>query len=282
MSEKIAINLGKVQETLLLPLWGRAVESRKAKPSLVDPKAVEIIENIDYDFSMMARNINPITQLAWVARSLHIDRAIQEFIRAHPRATIVNIGCGLDTTFERIGDGDIRFYDLDLPDVIQLRRHFFQDNERRTTLSGSFLEPGWMDRIERNDALLFVAAGVLYYFEEEQVKAFLVSLADRFNTCEIFFDAASPLGVRVANRKVIQDGGMDESAILKWGISSGMVIERWDSRITLLREFPMFKGFKKGYPPGVQYGLWMSDRLRIMSMVHLGVDLERRDARSKR
>ena len=87
-----AIELGGVQKTLLLPLWGRAVETRKAHPLLVDETAVKIIGTIDYDFSIMARNISAITQLAWIARSLHTDRALREFLQRHPHATVVNLG----------------------------------------------------------------------------------------------------------------------------------------------------------------------------------------------
>ena len=125
MVKKIKVELEKVQETLLLPLWGRAVESQKKVPGLVDRKAVEIINKIDYDFTLIAKNISWISQFSWVARSLHIDKIILEFIKNNPKATIVNIGCGLDTTFERIDNGQILFYDLDLPDVINLRKIFF-------------------------------------------------------------------------------------------------------------------------------------------------------------
>ena len=112
MESKIKIDLDNVQETLLLPLWGRATESQKEKPKLVDSKAVEIVNKIDYDFSTIAKNISWVSQLSWVARSLHVDKVIHNFISLHPNGTIVNIGCGFDTTFERIDNGKITFYDL--------------------------------------------------------------------------------------------------------------------------------------------------------------------------
>ena len=272
MSEKVQVKLGKIQETLLLPLWGRAVESRKEKPRLVDTKAVEIIDRIDYDFSAIAKNISWVTQLAWVARSLHIDRAILNFMKRYPGGTIVNIGCGLDTTFERIDNGQIRFFDLDLPDVVDLRKVFFTNSERRKTIASSFLDKDWLARLESENGLLFVAAGVFYYFDESQIKDFIIRVADSFPGSELFFDSASPLGVKVANEKVIRDGGMDETAILKWGIKNSKAIEVWDRRIKLVDEFHMFKGFKRGYSLKTRYGLMMSDILNIMSMVHLRIE----------
>jgi len=140
MVKKIKIELGKVQETLLLPLWGRAIELQKKDPRLVDEMAVEILNKIDYDFTIITKNISWLSQLAWIALSLHVDKTILEFIKNNPQAAIVNIGCGLDTTFERIDNGQIIFYDLDLPDVINLRKNFFPENKRRKTISCSFFE----------------------------------------------------------------------------------------------------------------------------------------------
>jgi O-methyltransferase involved in polyketide biosynthesis len=272
MNTKITIELGKVQETLLLPLWGRAVESQKNNPRLIDKKAVEIIESIDYDFSTITKNISWITQYAWVARSLHVDAAITDFITAHPDAAIVNIGCGLDTTFDRIDNGKIIFYDLDLPDVIALRKKFFPENARRKIITSSFLDTHWFDEIQTGSGILFIAAGVFYYFTEDQIKSFFAAVVVRFPGCELFFDSASPLGVTVANKKVIQGGGMDETAVLRWGIKNAALMERWDTRIHILKEFPMFRGMKKAFPLTMKYGLWMSDFLNIMSMVQLRME----------
>jgi O-methyltransferase involved in polyketide biosynthesis len=119
MTTPVSAKLGSVQKTLLLPLWGRALETKKAHPLLVDATAVRIINSLDYDFSTIATNISYISQLAWIARSLHIDRSIRRFVEQHPSATIVNLGCGLDTTFERVDNGAFAWYDLDLPDVIE-------------------------------------------------------------------------------------------------------------------------------------------------------------------
>ena len=273
MTEKIKVELGYVQKTLLLPLWGRAEESRKKNPKLMDNTAVEIIKNIDYDFSTISKNINWITKYSWVARSLHTDRVISDFIKKHPQATIVNIGCGLDTTFDRVDNGKIIFYELDLPDVIDLRKNFFAGNDRRRTISSSFLDEEWLKGLEIKEGILFIAAGVFYYFNEEEIKNFFTALSHNFDECEIFFDAASPTGVKIANKKVIEAGGMDSSAILKWGIKSAGQIESWDHGIKLIKKYPMFKGMKKGFPLKMKYGLWLSDVLKILSMVHLQIGI---------
>ena len=266
---KISIDLGSVQKTLLLPLWGRAVETRKQKPLLVDRTAVQIIEKIQYNFSTIAENMSEITRLAWIVRCLHIDRTIRQFLAKHPHGAVVNIGCGLDTSFERIDNGSLQWYNLDLPDVIALRGNLIPEPERSVSIAGSLLDGDWMRQVAVRGPVLFLAAGVLYYFSEDEIKKFLVRLAEKFPASELIFDAASPLGVKISNKKVLEAGGMDKNAVLKWGIESAKHIQTWDARITLVDEYRLFKGMKKGLSLRNKYGTFLSDRLNIMSMVHL-------------
>ena len=271
MTTTDALKLGAVQKTLLLPLWGRAVETRKARPLLSDPTAVRIIDSIDYDFSAITANISFVSRLSWIARGLHIDRTIQEFLKRFPAATIVNLGCGLDTTFERVDNGSLRWYDLDLPDVIELRRGYVQEGPRRRFIACSVLDESWMSRVEVAEGLLLVAAGLLYYFEESQVKTLFGRIADRFPGCELVCDVCSPRGAEAANRRVIRDGGMDKDATLKWGLQKAAEIHEWDPRITILADYPIFRGLKKNFSLKEKWGTFLSDTLRMVSMLHLAV-----------
>lgn len=138
--EKNMIELGEVQKTLLLPLWGRAIETKKKKPFLVDKIAVQIVDEINYDFSVIAKNISPITRASWIARSLFLDKKIEEFLGKHPDGTVVNVGCGFDTTFDRIDNGRVSWFDLDLPDVIEIRKQFIKRMIEGSLLANRYLE----------------------------------------------------------------------------------------------------------------------------------------------
>jgi O-methyltransferase involved in polyketide biosynthesis len=267
MSEKVNIELGEVQKTLLLPLWGRAVESKKARPIMKDETAVRIIDEVNYDFSAIAQNVNPISQLAWIARSMHIDRTVREFIKKRGRASVVYLGCGLDTVYERINCGEVDWYDLDLPDVIELRRKFFSENGKRKFIAASILDDTWLSEIKEKENVLFISAGVLYYFEENQVKNLFAMLKNNFHGCEIFFDAASAMGVKIANKKVIDSSNMN--AYLKWGVESAKEITVWDENYSLLEEYKMFHGFKKYLGFRGKIGTFISDYYNIMYMAHL-------------
>jgi O-methyltransferase involved in polyketide biosynthesis len=269
MSDKINIELGHVQLTLLLPLWGRAVETKKKHPVLMDKTASEIIDKINYDFTTISKNIHPVTQFEWIARSIHIDRTINEFLKKHPKGTIVNIGCGLDTTFDRIDNGKLFWYDLDLPDVIELRKNFIAEGERRKFISSSFLDDGWFSQLHLEDNALFIAAGVFYYIEEKQMQEIFNKMVIAFPGSEVIFDAASSLGVRMANQKVIEGTGLDEKSHLKWGVERASDIPKWNNKIEVVREFPMYKRMKKGLSLRDKFAAYMSDRYKIMYMVHL-------------
>jgi O-methyltransferase involved in polyketide biosynthesis len=264
-----AVKLGSVQQTLLLPLWGRAIESQKARPMLIDGEAVRIIQSIPYDFSQIAAKTSFVSQLAWIVRSLHIDRATRAFLGRHPAAIVANLGCGLDTTYERVDNGAVTWYDIDLPDVIELRNAYLQPTSRRKFVSCSILEDGWVQDLKGRSPVLFIAAGVLYYFEENQVRTLLHKLADRFPGGELVFDACSPQGLKIANQRVIEDTGMSSDARLKWGLNRAAELHTWDSRITVLAEYPLFRGMKSGLSLREKWGTFLSDTLRIMSMVHL-------------
>ena len=238
---------------------------------LVDNTAVNIIESIDYDFSKFAQELSSISQLGWVVRSLLTDKIIKQFITSHPKATIVNIGCGLDTTFERVNNGLIRWYDLDLPDTIELRKKFLKENERRRFISSSFLDSYWLNNLSIDDNVLFVSAGVFYYFEEEQIKSFLKRIVQMFPGSEIIFDAASPFGVKMANKMVLKKGGMDERSFLKWGIKNAKDLESWDERIIVLSAKPFFKNIQTRVKLKSRIQLFFSDMTKIQYLIHLKI-----------
>ena len=179
----------------------------KAHPMLVDKTALAIIQAVDVDFASIAKNVSEMSQIAWITGCIIIDEAIRVFLAKYPQGTIVNIGCGLDTTFERVDNGRLTWYDLDLPDVITLRRKFIQETWRRRFIAVSFLERDWLGSLEVKEQVFFFAPGVLYYFEKQEVREFLLRLADMFPGSELLMDVCSLFGIKMANRMVINAAG---------------------------------------------------------------------------
>ena len=268
------IRLGSVQETLLLPLWGRAVETQKKNPLLVDNLAVTIIKSINYDFRTIERKINPLSRAAWIARSIYFDRKIHEFLSHHPEASIVNIGCGLDTTYDRANNGKSIWYELDLPDVIELRREYIRENNIRVFIAESVLDRSWYEKIINKDQVLLLIAGVIYYFDERTVWKLFTEFSAQFKHATILMDYSSRRGVKIANKKVIEDSGMNGSAKLLWGTDNIYEIERWNERIKVVENMPMFRIHKKNYPAIKRIGMNISDMMNIMSLAHIEIGVK--------
>jgi O-methyltransferase involved in polyketide biosynthesis len=156
---------------------------------------------------------------------------------------------------------------LDLADVIELRRKFIQESERRKFIASSFLEKEWLEHIEIKGNVLFIAAGVFYYFEESQIRDFIIRLADTYSGSEMLFDVSSPVGVRVANKKVVESSGLDEKSHLKWGLKNKKDIPAWDSRIKIIHTYYYFRTLRIGLR-NILMGM-LSDYLGIQYMLHL-------------
>jgi O-methyltransferase involved in polyketide biosynthesis len=263
--------LGGVQETLMLPLWGRAVETRKKNPLLVDPLAVSIIKSIHYDFNTVEKNIHPLSRAAWIARSIYFDGRISAFLSQYPEASIVNIGCGLDTTYDRVNNGKAIWYELDLPDVIELRRQYIKESENRVFISGFVLDRTWYAQVKNKDRVLLLIAGVIYYFDENTVRQLFNEFSSQFKQATVLLDYSSERGVRIANKKVIEKGGMSQSARLLWGIDNIYEIEKWNSKIRVIENMPMFRIHKKNYPVIKRIGMNISDMMKIMSLAHIEI-----------
>ena len=177
--------LEKVQETLLIPLWGRAKISKEPNPILYDEKAVEIVEKLEYDFSRINKRFGMFDAFFWSCRAKILDDEIRLFLTEHPRAVIVNLGTGLETAFHRVDNGQLRWYDLDLPEVIEIRRKLIPETDRSKCIARSLFDFQWFEEIEEGDGLLLISGGVFAYFPEKDVKGFFLAAADRFPGAEI-------------------------------------------------------------------------------------------------
>lgn len=226
-ASKIAPELGHVQETLLIPLYARARDAARRHPVLHDERARELVDGIDYDFTRFGGPSLP----GCVFRSAILDDWVRRFMTEHPAGTVVELGTGLNTRFDRLDNGSVRWFDLDLPDTIALRRRFFADRPRCTMLTGSVLDTDWFDTVATAPGpYLFVSEAVFVYLAEEQVRSVLSQLAQRFAGSLIAFDTAGEVMLRNQHR----NGSMHAvAARMQWVCEDPCEIEQWG--ITLLQ-----------------------------------------------
>ena len=228
--------LSGVPETLLIPLWARAVETRRPDPIVRDPRAVEIVDGLDYDFARFESAW--LTQLGVSVRTRLLDAAVRNFVDQAPGAVVINLGAGLDTRFERLADRDIDlWYDLDVPPVMDLRRRFFGEDPRVRRLPMSVFDRAWMEAVETTRGpVLFIAEGLFMYFEEERVRPLLVEIAERFPGAEMLMEFLAPMMVGRSRRHDTLRR-MGDAPEFKWGPVRTDVLESWSDRIRVADEW---------------------------------------------
>ena len=216
--------LGEVQQTLFIPLVGRAEETSKRRPILRDPKAVEIIESVGFDRAKYSR----IGGWTTVFRTASFDVWVRDFLAEHPGGTVVELGTGLNTRFERVDNGTVHWIDLDLPDTIALRRRFFTDTDRRRMVAASVADHDWLTGVrELPGPYFFVSDGVLAYLAEDDVTRTLASIAEHFPGALIAIDTYSRQMLQREHRLAARRG----IARWQWACDDPRSLERLGMRV---------------------------------------------------
>ncbi|MGB3702525.1 MAG: class I SAM-dependent methyltransferase [Anaerolineales bacterium] len=239
MTEKVLQSLEGVSETLLMTLYVRARESQRPDPMIIDDKAVVMVNQIDCDFSRLRMQRHD--EVAIIMRMNKFDSHVRDFLKRNPNAVVVHIGCGLDTRFERMDNGQVEWFDLDMPDVIALRQKLIQnESSRYHTLATSVFEDSWLEEVSqfKPHPFMFIAEGVLPYFEEAQVKSLFLKLREHFPGCELVCDALKPFVIWVDNLHL---AFAKVKARMHWSINNPEDIERWSEGICLLDEWNYYE-----------------------------------------
>ena len=252
MKNQSILNLSNIGETALLTLYARAIESKSDNPILKDEKAEEIIQALDPILktreSKMARQLTErkldpklVTHLA--LRAEKYDRTAKQFLAQHPGASIVNLGCGLDTRFFRIDDGRLQCVDIDLPEMIALKRELLKETPRYRMLAGSVLDHAWMQKIEKNPGpYCFLMEGLLMYLPEDEVKRLILAMRDRFPGSEMVCEVTHRQWVegfwgKLVALKMQKRTKFGRDARFQFGLRRPDEIETWGAGITFLEDW---------------------------------------------
>jgi O-methyltransferase involved in polyketide biosynthesis len=219
------VRLHDVAATLLGPLYARAADARRSLPLLGDDLACELVERLDHDFSRFAAR----PRFAPVVRTLVFDDLVRRFLRAHPTGTVVEIGAGLNTRFERLDNGRQRWFDVDLPEVTTLRRALLPSSVRRTHVAASIIDASWLELIATaRPPVCFVFEAVLGYVGD-QLQTVLARIARRFPGATLAFDLHPRW--RLVNGVLVKSE-RPENPLLSGGLPRA--IERWEIGLQLV------------------------------------------------
>ncbi|MCG8362708.1 MAG: class I SAM-dependent methyltransferase [Pseudanabaenales cyanobacterium] len=230
-------NLTGVSETLLLTFYARYLESQRVDGIIKDQKSIEIMKNIDFDFSKFSNM--QIYQVFHGIRTEILDQATNGFLEKNSDATIINLGAGLCTRFFRVDNGKLDWFGLDLEDVTRFTKNVIGETDRYKYITGSILDFSWMDQFKDKNPkkMLLIAEGLFYYFEEEEVKHQIITIKNKFPGAEMLMEVISPLSIRMSKKP---HPSISKAAQFKWGINDLKEIEQWGDGIKLINQFYFF------------------------------------------
>lgn len=247
---KYHIEKNTIQETLVIPLYARALCTRRFPHLFSDPLSVELLEELDYDFTTLERTSGGLMQTfgAMEAAMRQSDLAfeVRDYLRDHPQAAVVNLGCGLDQTGRSCDNGQCRIYNVDLPGVMAVREALLPAGEREKNLAADLNDVSWFDAIDTpaEDGVVFFAAGVFYYFRTKQVRALCAAMAERFPGGRLVFDAAGQAAVKLMLKTWVKQAGIRDVGAYFSVQDAEKELAAWSDRLTVSS-----RGYMLGYQP---------------------------------
>jgi O-methyltransferase involved in polyketide biosynthesis len=227
------VRWGSVEWTLLCMLYLRACESQLDDSILGDHFAAQDVARSEYDWKRIHRAVRPaINQFGVALRGAQFDAVITDYLNGHPDAVVLHLGCGLHSRAFRIAPEGVRWFDVDLPQIIALRHQLYCESETYRMIGSSVTDPGWLDEVPTGGPVMVAAEGLLMYLTPAEITELLHRLVDRFDTGEVLADLLSAWGPRL-------------SKIIKWGTRGGGEVTRWEPRLRIIEHNSVIAGFEK-------------------------------------
>lgn len=225
------VRLRGVTETMLFTLYCRALDNESRRPILCDHYASEVLKAV-YEHIPLKIKLATADRYIVTLRAKRFDGWTREFLAAHPDAVVLHLACGLDSRAFRVDVPEtVEWFDLDFPEVVGLREGLYPSRPGYRTVAASATEAGWLDDVPTGRPLLMIAEGLLMYLPVSQVKALLHRLTGRFGQGQLLFDVVAPWIARISGLSGYR---------LYWGIDDPHEIEKWDPRLSLMDDAPVF------------------------------------------
>ena len=226
------ITLTEEKETLLIPLYGKAMENKKENPILIDKKAAEIVNGITYNFGSL--KIAEKTNIMMCIRAKMMDDYVSDFLAKKDDVTVLHLGCGLDSRFLRINADNADWYDIDFEDVINIRKNFYAETDKYHMIGSSITKSEWFAHIPSDSRRsLIIAEGLFMYLHEDEIKTLIGRLSDKLKNYNLIYDAYSTLTAKQAkNHPSLKKTG----AKINWGIDDAKEFEKFGIGIKFIDE----------------------------------------------
>ena len=239
-----------VQETLVIPLFGRLVCSERFPELFSDPEAKRICDSLDYDFETKRKRMESAAglfgALEVAQRQYDLRCEVEAYLATHPAAAVVNLGCGLDDTCSKVANGTCRCYNLDLPDVIAVRNELLPAGEREQNIACDLNDFSWMDAIDASAGAVFFAAGVFYYFTTQDVRALFSAMAERFGGAVLAFDTCNSRGAKMMRKTWLKEAGITDVGAY-FSLEDERDLQGWSPRFSSVTAKSYMRGYRDIY-----------------------------------
>ena len=255
--KRYKIEKNTVQETLVIPLYGRWLCSQRYPHLFQDENVAELMERIDYDFFELEKRSAGLMQefgaMETAMRQKDMAWEVRDYLLSHPNAAVVNLGCGLDCTGRNCDNGSCKIYNIDLPDVIRVRNRLLLAEDREKNLALDLNDPVWMAAIDSDpeDGTVLFAAGVFYYFQAEAVRTMVAAMSRRFPGGRLVFDAAGKTAVKLMLKTWVKQADIQDVGAYFSVAHANEELGRWAENVKVTS-----RGYMEGYQeltgPGVK------------------------------
>lgn len=248
---KYHIEKNSVQETLIIPLLGRVICSERFPKLFSDPEAARLCASLDYDFGEKRKKMEAgaglFGALEVAQRQYDLRCEVTSYLKEHPGAAVVNLGCGLDDTFHKCDNGTCLGYNIDLPDVIEVRNELLPAKERENNLAFDLNDHSWMDKIDASGGAVFFAAGVFYYFKTDEVKKLFNAMAERFPGAVLAFDSCNSRGAKLMRKTWLKEAGITDVGTY-FSLEDESVLRNWSAGFDSVSARSYMRGYRDIYP----------------------------------
>ena len=247
---KYHIEKNTVQETLVIPLFGRLVCSERFPELFSDPEAKRICDSLDYDFAEKRKKMESpaglFGALEVAQRQNDLRCEVEAYLKDNPKAAVVNLGCGLDDTFSKVDNSLCLGYNLDFPDVIALRDELLPASDREKNIACDLNDYTWMDAVDPSNGAVFFAAGVFYYFKTEDVKRLFSAIAERFPGAVLVFDSCNDRGAKLMRKTWLKEAGITDVSAF-FSLENEKELKDWSSRFASITARSYMRGYRDIY-----------------------------------
>ncbi len=248
---KYHIEKNTIQETLVIPLFGRLVCSERFPELFSDPEAKRICDSLDYDFDAKRKKMESAAglfgALEVAQRQYDLRCEVESYLKDHPKAAVVNLGCGLDDTFSKVDNGQCKGYNIDLPDVIKVRDELLPAADREQNIAFDLNDHAWMDKIDAADGAVFFAAGVFYYFRRADVKKLFCAMAERFPGAVLAFDSCNERGAKLMRKTWLKEAGITDVNAF-FSLEDEAALKDWSNDFASVTARSYMRGYRDIYP----------------------------------